>query len=121
MAEPDEVLDGEGDPVRVRPGHERVRAVAGNDLIALGVLRAMRARGLRCPEDLSVVGFNDMPFAEDFAPPLTTVRVPTHELGVAAARLLLRAIADRDEQEADTVLLPVSLVVRGSTGPVARG
>jgi len=90
--------------------------VAGNDLLALGVLRSLRAHGLDCPGDVSVVGFNDMEFAQDFTPPLTTVRVPTLEMGAEAARLLLEAIASR-EQEPITVRLPVSLIVRGSTGP----
>ncbi|MET0454557.1 MAG: LacI family DNA-binding transcriptional regulator [Mycobacterium sp.] len=90
--------------------------VAGNDLVALGLIRRMRAEGLRCPEDISVVGFNDMPFAEDFWPPLTTVHMPLREIGAEAARLLLRGI-EAGRQEGATLTLPVSLVVRGSTGP----
>ncbi|MGM0931779.1 MAG: LacI family DNA-binding transcriptional regulator [Actinomycetota bacterium] len=90
--------------------------VAGNDLIALGVLRAMKEVGLRCPEDLSVIGFNDVLFAEDFCPPLSTVRVPTHAMGLRAAQLLLEALDD-DEQAAETIMLPVTLMLRGSTGP----
>jgi LacI family transcriptional regulator len=92
--------------------------VAGNDLLALGAYRALRAQGLRCPEDVSVVGFNDMPFAGDFQPPMTTVRVPHFDLGAEAARLLL------DQLEAEPasvtpvrIVLPVRLVVRGSTAP----
>jgi LacI family transcriptional regulator len=90
--------------------------VAGNDLVALGLIRRLRAEGLHCPEDVSVVGFNDMPFAGDFWPPLTTVRMPLREIGAEAARLLLRGI-ESGEQEAATLTLPVSLVARGSTGP----
>jgi LacI family transcriptional regulator len=93
--------------------------VAGNDLVALGLIRRLRAEGLHCPEDVSVVGFNDMPFAGDFWPPLTTVRMPLREIGAEAARLLLRGIED-GEQEAATLTLPVSLVARGSTG-LAKG
>lgn len=89
--------------------------IAGNDLIALGVLRSLREHGLACPAEVSVVGFNDITFAEDFWPPLTTVNVPTHEMGVEAARLLLDAIAS-GSQEPATLLLPTHLVVRGSTG-----
>lgn len=88
--------------------------VAGNDLIALGVLRSLRVHGLGCPEDVSVVGFNDMLFAEDFTPPLTTVRVPTLQMGADAARLLLQII-ETGEQPSAVLRLPVSLVVRGST------
>jgi LacI family transcriptional regulator len=90
--------------------------VAGNDLVALGVLRSLRAHGLSCPGDVSVAGFNDMEFAQDSNPPLTTVRVPTQEMGAEAARMLLDAIETR-RQEPETVRLPVSLIVRGSTGP----
>ena len=93
--------------------------VAGNDLVALGLIRRLRAAGQDCPEDVSVVGFNDMPFAEDFWPPLTTVHMPLREIGSEAARLLLRGI-DVGEQEAVTLTLPVSLVLRGSTGPARR-
>jgi LacI family transcriptional regulator len=93
--------------------------VAGNDLLALGVLRSLRAHGLRCPEDMSLVGFNDMPFAEDFSPPLTTVRVPMLEMGTESARLLLRNI-EAGTQEPVTMMLPVSLIIRSSTGPVSR-
>lgn len=90
--------------------------LASNDLIALGVLRSLRRRGLRCPEDVSLVGYNDMPFAEEFSPSLTTVHVPTHDLGATAARMLLTAISS-GQQQAETVRLPVRLVVRGSTAP----
>lgn len=93
--------------------------VASNDLIALGVLRSLRAHGLRCPEDLSVVGFNDIIFAEDFSPPLTTVHVPSLDMGTEAARLLLQAI-ETGVQEPVTVSLPVSLIIRSSTGPAPR-
>ena len=99
-------------------GRERPTAiVAGNDLIALGVLRSARALGLECPRDLSVIGFNDMMFAEEFTPPLTTVRVPTVEMGQAAATLLLHMIHS-GELSPPSVRLPVSLNVRGSTAVV---
>ena len=90
--------------------------VAGNDMLAVGILRSMRAHGLRCPDDVSVVGFNDMLFTEDFNPPLTTVRVPHFEMGAEAARLLLDDLS-ADRQRAVTVSLPASLIVRESTAP----
>jgi len=93
--------------------------VAGNDLIALGVMRSLRAHGLRSPEDMSVVGFNDMPFAEDFQPALTTVRVPHLRFGSEAARLLLEGI-EADAQTPITITLPVSLIVRASTAAPPR-
>jgi LacI family transcriptional regulator len=91
--------------------------VAGNDLIALGCYDVFAERGIRCPEDVSVVGFNDMPFLDKLAPPLTTVAIPHQQIGAEAARLLLEAIADRG-RSAKSVLLPLSLVVRGSTAAV---
>ncbi len=90
--------------------------VAGNDLIAVGVYRAAAELGRRCPEDLSVVGFNDMPFADKFAPPLTTVHVPVYELGTRAAQLLLERLQS-DAPPPRTMLLETRLVVRRSTGP----
>ena len=81
------------------------------------MLRSARSLGLECPRDLSVIGFNDMMFAEEFTPPLTTVRVPTLEMGRAAARLLLQMI-QTGELSPPSVQLPVSLVVRGSTAAV---
>jgi LacI family transcriptional regulator len=88
--------------------------VAGNDLMALGCYDVFAARGIECPRELSVVGFNDMPFAARFAPPLTTVRIPHYEIGVAAAQLLLD-ILNGGPDDATEVVLPPELVVRGST------
>jgi LacI family transcriptional regulator len=88
--------------------------VAGNDLMALGCYDVFAARGVDCPREVSVVGFNDMPFADRFAPPLTTVRIPHYEIGVAAAQLLLDLLNDAGGEPAD-VVLPAELIVRGST------
>lgn len=89
--------------------------LAGNDMLALGVLRSLRRRGLSCPEDCSLVGFNDMPFMDRVAPPLTTVNVPHYDVGFEAARLLLERIRD-PEAPVRVLLLPPRLVVRESTG-----
>jgi LacI family transcriptional regulator len=92
--------------------------VAGNDLMALGCYDALAERGLRCPDDISIVGFNDMPFADKFNPPLTTVRIPHYEMGLRAAELLLERIAeDGEAAAAEDVVLPVQLVQRASTAP----
>jgi LacI family transcriptional regulator len=93
--------------------------VAANDLIALGVYRTADELGLRLPEDLSVVGFNNMPFADKFAPPLTTVNVPVYDLGVRAAELLLERLQSETAQPR-TLLLETRLVERGSTAPPPR-
>lgn len=90
--------------------------VAGNDQIAVGVVDVLRELGLRCPEDVSVVGFNDMPFVDKLSPPLTTVRVPHSQIGAEAARILLRWMTERTASSSTTTL-PVELVVRGSTAP----
>jgi LacI family transcriptional regulator len=95
----------------------RVTAVvAGNDRLAIGCYDALAARGLSCPEDVSVVGFNDMPFIDRLRPPLTSVRVPQREIGTVAADLLLQQLADPG-QPAREILLEPSLVIRASTGP----
>lgn len=90
--------------------------VAGNDMIALGVLDVFAERGLRCPTDISLVGFNDMAFVDRLAPPLTTVHVPHYEIGAEAARLLLERLANPDIPP-KSITLPVTLIVRGSTAP----
>ena len=92
--------------------------VAGNDLLAIGCYDALATRSLRCPEDISIVGFNDMPFVDRLSPPLTSVRVPQRELGAAAADLLLKRLADGGPT-AREILLEPALVVRGSTAPPA--
>ena len=93
--------------------------VAGNDLLALACYAAAAERGLRCPEDISVVGFNDMAFADRFGPPLTTVHVPQYDVGRRAADLLLPRLRD-DTLGPETVVLETELVIRGSTGPPPR-
>ncbi|HEV7211986.1 MAG TPA: LacI family DNA-binding transcriptional regulator [Blastococcus sp.] len=94
--------------------------VAGNDLLAIGCYDALEEQGLSCPDDISIVGFNDMPFISRLRPPLTSVRVPQYELGVEAARLLLDRLSGRTVTPR-VVLLPVTLVVRGSTAPPPSG
>jgi LacI family transcriptional regulator len=93
--------------------------VAGNDLLALGCYDALEDRGLRCPEDVSVVGYNDMPFASRFRPALTTVRVPHYGLGKTAAELMLERLQERKVPPRQLLLSP-ELVIRGSTAVVRR-
>ena len=76
-------------------GDRPTAVVAGNDLLALGCYDALAETGLTCPDDVSIVGFNDMPFISRLQPPLTSVRVPQYELGVEAARLLLDRLTGR--------------------------
>jgi LacI family transcriptional regulator len=95
---------------------ELTAIVAANDLLALGCYDALEERGLRCPADISIVGFNDMPFVDRLRPPLTTVRVPQREIGTAAADLMLQRLTD-EADGASQILLEPTLVVRGSTAP----
>lgn len=91
--------------------------IAGNDQLAVGLLDVLKERGMRCPEDLSIVGYNDMPYMDKLSPPLTTVRVPHAEVGAEAARILLRRL-EEPGVDPSTVALQVRLQVRGSTGPL---
>lgn len=99
-----------------------------NDEMAIGVLHTARQRGLQVPGDVSVVGFDDIRFAQYVDPPLTTVRQPMRELGEATVRLLLNILRG-NVKEAVSVTLPHALILRSSTGPprtrasltVARG
>jgi LacI family transcriptional regulator len=95
--------------------------VAGNDLLALGALTALAARGLRCPEDLSVTGYNDMPLMDRISPPLTTVRIDTYASGRHAAAIVLHQIETGIYPEQRTLTLPVHLTIRASTGAPVCG
>jgi len=98
---------------------ELTAIVAANDLVAIGCYDALEARGLRCPADISIAGFNDMPFIDRLRPPLTSVRVPQREIGKVAADLLLEQLSGRGEAPAEILLEP-TLVVRDSTAPPMR-
>jgi LacI family transcriptional regulator len=89
-----------------------------SDVVALGAIGALRDAGLRVPSDISIVGFDDIPLAAYFDPPLTTVRLPAFELGQAAGRALLERITDH--ATVSRTLLPTELIVRASTAPPAR-
>jgi LacI family transcriptional regulator len=93
--------------------------VAANDLLALGTYTALAEAGLDCPGDVSVVGFNDMPFADRFAPPLTTIHIPHGQIGARAAELLLERIED-PAATPQTLVFEPTLRVRGSTAAPAR-
>ncbi|MET8067944.1 substrate-binding domain-containing protein, partial [Micromonospora sp. NPDC005313] len=93
---------------------------AASDQMAFGVYEAIRRRGLRVCDDVSVVGFDDLPEARWASPPLTTVRQPLVEMGRLAARTVLR-LAQGEEIDSPRVELATELVVRDSTaGPACR-
>lgn len=88
--------------------------VAGNDMIALGCYHALADSGRRCPDDVSIVGHNDMPMVDSLQPPLTTVAIPQYEIGRRAASRLLELLSGTAVSQAHD-LLPTRLVIRGST------
>jgi DNA-binding LacI/PurR family transcriptional regulator len=90
--------------------------VCGSDLMALGAVRALRARGVGVPDDVSVVGYDDSVLVAFTDPPLTTVRQSVREMGAACVRALLDEIAGRPAPRAEYVFRP-ELVVRASTAP----
>ena len=91
-----------------------------NDRMAIGALSALREAGLRIPEDVSVVGYDDCPEAEFADPPLTTIRQNTVEMGAAAAELLIRQV-ENPGAPAEQVLVHTELVVRASVKPWRPG
>jgi len=115
-------LRGSGYPAMLRlldlPERPEV-VIAGNDQMAADAILAAQERGLTIPDDLAVVGFDDVPLASYIQPTLTTVHQPVHEMGVHAARLvldLLRAHAEGKDMVAPRVILPTKLVIRRSCG-----
>jgi DNA-binding LacI/PurR family transcriptional regulator len=84
-------------------------------VIAAGMYLAARERGVRIPEDLSVVGFDDMDFARVLSPPLTTVALDAERLGATSFELLEKRLSG--ERTRKRIVLPAQLLVRGSTAP----
>ena len=116
-------------PATVTGGHTAMRALlalptpptavfCANDLLALGAYKACGQAGVQIPRDVSIVGCDDIEFAQLVTPELTTVAVPARELGARAARLLVRDLAGEVSPPSQRGRpLPVKLAVRGSTGP----
>ena len=99
----------------LRLGDDRPTAIcAGNDLVAIGAMRALKEAGLRIPDDVSVVGYNNIWVSSLLSPPLTTVETPLFEMGREAFKVLLGLITG-DEEMNYRVTLPNRLVMRGST------
>jgi DNA-binding LacI/PurR family transcriptional regulator len=104
------------------PAGERPTAViAYNDLMALGSLHAVRAHGLRVPDDVSVVGFDDIAMAAHANPPLTTLSQPKYHLGRLAMKTLRRMLQGEAPPDESYTLVESPLVVRASTAPAPRG
>jgi DNA-binding LacI/PurR family transcriptional regulator len=94
--------------------------LAFNDLMAVGVLNRLAARGVAVPEDISVVGYDDIEMSSMTTVPLTTVRMPMEAAGRAAVDLLLDGLDAGDEPEVTHRWLPTQLIVRSTTAPPRR-
>ena len=92
--------------------------VAGSDFMAIGIFRALSEHGLRVPDDVSLIGFDDTELSQYTIPPLTTVRQDRVAIGRGALQRLVAMIEGTEETSA--LILPTQLVVRKSTGPVSR-
>lgn len=116
-------------PYRIAEGQIGLRAllasephptavICGNDLLAFGAMLEARKRGIRVPDDLSVAGIDDLEFAAELDPPLTTIRVPAEEIGRRSAEYLIDRLDGRTV--ATVTEVGTSLIVRGSTGPAPQ-
>ena len=107
-----------GEQVAALPAGERPTAVfCVSDLLALGVLQAMTRNRVRVPDDIAIIGYDDIDFAAAAAVPLTSVRQPRWQLGRTAARMLLEESADGDSHRHRQVIFEPELVIRQSTTP----
>lgn len=120
---PDDSLIAEGD-FSEDSGYSAMRELlprnpdaifVASDMMALGAMRALREAGKKIPDDIALVGYDDMPFAARTDPPLTTVRQPIHRAGFVAAETLMELIQEQDAAPR-RVILPTELVIRESCG-----
>ena len=86
-----------------------------SDMMAVGAIRAIQEAGLRIPEDIAVVGFDDIPAAAHYQPPLTTVRQPIQQMGAVAAQTLIDQLESKETAIPRRIILPTKLMVRGTT------
>jgi LacI family transcriptional regulator len=100
-------------------GKEFTALITGSDLIATGCYRVLREHGLRCPEDVSITGYNDIPLSAHLEPPLTTIRTPRYETGAEAAKMMLERL-NKPESYPRWLKFPPSLVIRESAAPPQR-
>jgi LacI family transcriptional regulator len=91
--------------------------LCANDRLALGAIGLLRARGIDCPGQISVTGFNDMPMLDLISPPLTTIRIQQFEVGQVSARILLQIMTEKDSNHPKETVLPVQLIRRKSVAP----
>jgi LacI family transcriptional regulator len=98
--------------------HPRATAIfAANNFIAVGTMLALREEGIRVPEDMSVVAFDDLPLAITFDPFFTVAAQSAYEMGERATDLLLDRLAGTGPPERQEIVLPIEIIVRRSSGP----
>lgn len=102
-------------------GWDFTAILCANDRLALGAIDMLRRHGLACPDDVSVTGFNDIPFLDRIPPGLTTVRIMQFDVGKLSGELLVKMMADPEAVIPARTILPVKLVERGSVARVAAG
>jgi LacI family transcriptional regulator len=111
------ITDGEAACSDLLAAGRKVTAIAAaNDALAIGCYAALAKAKLRVPEDVSVIGYDDLPLTDELYPPLTTIHYPAYAMGVEAAELILGQI-DREGMPVRRVLLSSELVIRQSTAP----
>jgi DNA-binding LacI/PurR family transcriptional regulator len=100
-------------------GESPTAIFAHNDSMAVGAIAVLRGHGLRCPHDISVLGYNDAPFVEHVDPPLSTIRFPGLQIGEVAAEAAL-SLVDDPAAVVGSQNFPPTVVQRGSTAPPER-
>lgn len=101
--------------------NENLTAIfAASDMLAIGAIKAAKALGKRVPKDISVVGYDDIPFAEHYDPPLTTMRQPTYDKGVESVNMLIELLESKGESKNQVKLLDIQLMERSSTAKVRK-
>lgn len=101
--------------------NENLTAIfAASDMLAIGAIKGVKALGKKVPKDISVVGYDDIPFAEHYDPPLTTMRQPTYDKGVEAVRMLTDLLENGGEGKNEVKLLGIKLIERKSTAKVKK-
>ena len=95
--------------------------LCANDRLALGAIQFLKDRGIDCPGQISVTGYNDMPYLDRLRPGITTVRIELFGVGQESARLLVRMMTNPEVTAPSEMVLPVTLIKRGSVGPPPAG
>jgi LacI family transcriptional regulator len=95
--------------------------VCANDRLAIGAIAALQRHGVICPDDVSVTGLHDMPFASRLQPPPTTIRIQHNKAGTEAAEVMVQLLESPLSEKARHIVLPTELIIRQSTKAVRAG